>query len=150
MSEYGFSRASEDVVALRNELADQVVRALRQAGLPAFREEEEGDEADRAGAMVAVDPDAVLGSAPVSVAWRCSPDTMRAAVESLVAGRADAPAVRYPGTIGRHMQAAVVGILLSAGILATVENDHMHPDHVLVFGLFSDLPPALRPGFVRP
>ncbi|MFI0234517.1 hypothetical protein [Streptomyces sp. NPDC017086] len=149
MSEYGFARASEDVVALRNELADQVVRALREAGLPAFREGE-SDEADRAGAVVVVDPDAVLGSAPVSVAWTCSPDTMRAAVESLVAGRPDAPAVRYPGTIGRHMQAALIGILLSAGILATLENDHMHPDRVLVFGLFSDLPPALRPAFVRP
>ena len=149
MSEYGFTRASEDVIAIRNELADQVIQALRHAGLPAFREGEK-ETADQAGAVVHVEPDADVGSAPVSVGWRCGPAMMQAAVESLASGNPDAPVVRYPGTIGQHMQSALVRILLSAGIIATLENDTMNPDHVLVFGSFSDLPPALRPAFVRP
>jgi hypothetical protein len=48
------------------------------------------------------------------------------------------------------MQSALIKILLSAGIVATLEHDTMNPDHVLVFGSFSDLPPALRPIPVRP
>ncbi|MFF0429839.1 hypothetical protein ACFYUJ_36355 [Streptomyces sp. NPDC004520] len=48
------------------------------------------------------------------------------------------------------MQAALIGILLSAGIIATLESDEMNPEHVLVFGRVSDLPPALRASFVPP
>ncbi|MFI9342804.1 hypothetical protein ACIG0D_16220 [Streptomyces sp. NPDC052773] len=131
MSEYGFTRASDDVLAARSELAGQVVQALRRAGLPAFREGETAT-ADRSGAVVYVEPDAELASASVSVGWRCD------------------PRMAAPETTGQHMQSALIKILLSAGVIATPENDNMNPDHVLVFGTMSDLPPALRPNFIPP
>ncbi|MGW2650091.1 hypothetical protein ACWC2T_35625 [Streptomyces sp. NPDC001393] len=62
MSEYGFARASDQVLAVRYELADHVIQALRWAGLPAFRDGEEGT-ADRSGAVVSVDADAETASA---------------------------------------------------------------------------------------
>ncbi|MGW2563216.1 hypothetical protein ACWCXB_29115 [Streptomyces sp. NPDC001514] len=149
MTEYGFPRASDEFIALRIELADQVVRALRRAGLPAFRDGESGSP-DQSGAVVYVDRDAETASAPVSVGWRCDAGLAQAAVDALASGIPDAPAVRHHGMIGLHMQSALIRILLSAGIIATLENDNMNPDHVLVFGKVSDLPPALRPTFVPP
>ncbi|MEU9283317.1 hypothetical protein AB0D57_00975 [Streptomyces sp. NPDC048275] len=149
MSEYGFTHASDEVLAVRNELARHVVQALRRAGLPAFRDGETAT-ADRSGAVVYVEPDAETASASVSVGWRCAPAMVQAAVDSLTSGDPDAPVVRYPGTIGLHMQSALIKILLSAGVIATLDNDTMNPEHVLVFGLMSDLPSALRPTFVPP
>ncbi len=149
MSEYGFARASDQVLAVRNELADHVIQALRRAGLPAFRDGEEATE-DRSGAVVSVNPDAETASASVSVGWRCDPAMTQAAVDSLASGAPNAPIVRYPGMIGLHMQSALIKVLLSAGIIATLESDPMNPDHILVFGTMSDLPSALRPAFVPP
>jgi hypothetical protein len=148
MSEYGFARASDEVLARRDELAERVVQALRRAGLPAFRE---GDTTvDQSGAVVYVESDAETASAPVTVGWRCDPGMVQAAVDSLSSGYSDAQAVRYPGLIGQHMQSALIKILLSAKIIATLENDSANPEHVLVFGMMSDLPPALRPTFTPP
>ncbi|MFJ5308611.1 hypothetical protein [Streptomyces sp. NPDC088350] len=127
-------------------MAGQVVQALQQAGLPAFLEGET-PATDRAGAVVHVDPDAEAASAPVCVSWRCDPAMLRAAVDSLTSGDPDAPAVRCPGTIGLHMQSSLIKILLSAGVIATLDNDTTNPDHVLVFAMMSDLPTALRPTF---
>ncbi|MCT9083797.1 hypothetical protein [Streptomyces fulvoviolaceus] len=149
MSEYGFARASDEVLVVRNELAGQVVQALRRAGLHAFREGE-NEAADRSGAAVHVEPDAETASAAVTVGWGCAPGMVQAAVDSLDSGSPDAPVVRLPGTIGQHMQSALIKISLSAGVLATLENDTMNPERVLVFGMMSDLPPALRPTFDRP
>ncbi|WP_326665444.1 hypothetical protein [Streptomyces canus] len=149
MSEYGFVHASSEVLDARNALADQVIQALRRAGLPAFHERETAT-ADRAGAVVHVEPDAETASASVSVEWRCDPGAIQTAVDSLSSGNPDAPVVRYPGVIGLHMQNALIKILLSAGIIATQDNDTMNPEGVLVFGLMTDLPAALRPTFVPP
>ncbi|MEV7561910.1 hypothetical protein [Streptomyces sp. NPDC089795] len=155
MTEFGFPRACDEVLAVRSELADQVVGALRSAGLPAFREDapdgrEEGPEVGP-GAVVMVDADAETGSAAVSVGWRCGPGVVLAALDGLAAGSPrDAPVVARPGTIALRTQGELIRLLLSAGFLATAENDLMNPDHVLVFGRMSDLPPALRPTFVPP
>ncbi|MEU6824846.1 hypothetical protein ABZ921_29810 [Streptomyces atriruber] len=149
MPEFGFIRASDEVLAIRNELADRVVQALRRAGLPAFHDTEVGTE-DQSGSAVQVDSDAETASAPVSVIWRCDAAATQAAVDSLSSGNPDAPTVRYPGAIGLHMQSALIQILLSSGIIATPDNDNMNPERVLVFGAMSDLPPALRPTFVPP
>ncbi|MFF1561560.1 hypothetical protein [Streptomyces sp. NPDC058279] len=147
MTEFGFTRAADDVVAIRIELADLVVQALQRAGLPAFRDGE-SDSPDQAGAVVYVDTDAETASAAVSVGWRCDAGPLQAAVDALVSRSSpDAHAVRYPGMVGLHMQSALIRILLTAGIIATLENDNMNPDYVLVFGQVSDLPPALRPTF---
>ncbi|MFJ3880911.1 hypothetical protein ACIPW5_26140 [Streptomyces sp. NPDC090077] len=148
MTEYGFSRASDDVVAIRTELADQVVQVLQHAGLTAFRDGAEGS-LSQSGAVIYVDTDAETASAPVSVGWRPNAVVSQAAVDALSSGQPhDAPVVRRPGTIGLHMQTALIKILLSAGIIATLENDSMNPDYVLVFGKTCDLPPALRPMFI--
>ncbi|SDN04414.1 hypothetical protein SAMN04487981_103364 [Streptomyces sp. cf386] len=149
MSDYGFARASDEVLAVRNELADEAVQALRRAGLPAFLDGGTAP-ADRAGAVVQVEPDAETASAPVSVGWRCDPGMVEAAVDSLTSGGPGTPAARYPGMIGQHMQSTLIKILLSAGVIATPDNDTMSPERVLVFGMMSDLPPALRPTFVPP
>ncbi|MFF3086795.1 hypothetical protein ACFVRB_17330 [Streptomyces nojiriensis] len=148
MTDFGFARASDEAVAIRIELADQVVQTLRRAGLPAFRDGESGN-LDQSGAVVYIDFDAEMASAPVSVGWRCDAGLTQTAVKALASGnRHEAQAVRYPGMIGLHMQSALIKILLSTGIIATLENDNMNPDHVLVFGRVSDLPPALRPTFI--
>ncbi|MFD9566989.1 hypothetical protein [Streptomyces sp. NPDC059994] len=149
MSEYGFVSATDEVLSVRHDLAERVVAALQRAGLPACIEGELGSR-DRAGARVEVQPDAETGSAAVSVFWGCDPAMVQAALNSLQAGRTDTPAFRYAGTMGLHMQSAMIKILLSSGIIATLEDDTMNPDAVLVFGMMSDLPPALRPAFVPP
>ncbi|MFI6458877.1 hypothetical protein [Streptomyces sp. NPDC050538] len=137
-------KAPPEIVEAREALAGQVIQALRQAGLPAFRDGEP-TATNRAGAVVYVDPDAETASAPVSLNWRCDPAMLSAAVDSLTSGDPDAPVVRCPGIIGLHMQSALINILLSAGVLATPDNDAMNPDHVLVFGTLSDPTPTPRP-----
>ncbi|WP_327680049.1 hypothetical protein [Streptomyces sp. NBC_00467] len=149
MTRYEYARACGDVLAVRTQLADQVVEALRSAGLRAFRDGEPGSP-DRPRAVVCVEPDAEMGSAYVSVDWQCDADLVQAAVDALAAGDPDAPAVGRPGAAALRMQGALIKVLLSAGIIATPENDTMNPDRVLVFGRMSDLPAALRPAFVSP
>ncbi|THA84348.1 hypothetical protein [Streptomyces sp. A0592] len=149
MAEPGHPRACEEVLTVRRELAGQVVRALQDAGLPAFREDAP-DGPGRMGPRVMVDADAELGSAAVSVSWTPDSGMARAAREAFLAGEVEAPAVRLFATASTRMQGELIRILLAAGFLATWENDDMNPDHVQVFGRKSDLPPALRPTFVPP
>ncbi|MFD9729359.1 hypothetical protein [Streptomyces sp. NPDC059072] len=118
MSEYGFARASDETIYIRNELAQQVIQALRYAGLAAFREGEAGSES-QAGAVLHVEPDAETMSAAVSVTWRCDAGALHSALEDLRSGRTETPATRYPGAIGAHMQIPLIKILLAAGIIAT-------------------------------
>ncbi|WP_353941924.1 hypothetical protein ABII15_09970 [Streptomyces sp. HUAS MG91] len=146
--DFGFLRASEEDLAARAALADRTVSALRRAGLPAWREGV--DEPATSGAVVRTEPDAELASAAVSVSWRASDDVLDAAVEALAAGRPGAPEVRRPGLDGLRMRSTLIEVLIRAGLLVTPDNDTMNPDHVLVFGHTDDLPPALRPTFVRP
>ncbi|MFF7201283.1 hypothetical protein [Streptomyces sp. NPDC008141] len=84
----------------------------------------------------------------MSVDWDA--DLVQAAVDALAAGDTDAPAVSRPGAAALRMQGTLIKVLLSAGIIATPDNDTMNPDRVLVFGRMSDLPAALRPAFVPP
>ncbi|MFJ9545490.1 hypothetical protein [Streptomyces erythrochromogenes] len=149
MTEFGYPRACEEVLAVRRELADQVVRALQDAGLPAFREDAP-DGPDMTGPRVMVDADAEPASATVCVSWTPDSGMARAAREAFLAGDVEAPAVRRFATTSTRMQGDLIRILLSAGFLATWENDDMNPDHIQVFGRKSDLPPALRPTFVPP
>ncbi|MFI6054791.1 hypothetical protein ACIBCO_32480 [Streptomyces violascens] len=149
MPHYGFVRASDDVLAVRNGLAAQAIQALHRAGLPAFEEGAVGTD-NQPGAVVEVAADAETASAPVFVRWRCDPSMIQAAVDGPASGDTDTSAYRYPGTAGLHMQNVLIKILLSAGIIATLDNDNMNPERVLVFGMMSDLSPALRPTFVPP
>ncbi|MFF4963011.1 hypothetical protein [Streptomyces sp. NPDC001222] len=110
----------------------------------------ETDTEERSGAVVYVESVAETASAAVSVGWRAEPGMVRAAAYSLASGRPDRPVVRYPWAIGLQMQSTLIMILLTAGIIATPENDTMTPEHVLVLATVSDLPLALRPSFMLP
>ncbi|MFE2927151.1 hypothetical protein [Streptomyces goshikiensis] len=149
MTEYGFDRASDEVIIIRNSLADRVIEALKCAGLPAFREREEGVDGQD-GAVIRVEPDAETISAAVSVGWRCDASQISAALKYVTSGFTDTPNIHYPGRIGLRMQLPIIRTLLSSGIIATPSDDDMNPDHILVFGQMSDLPPGLRPSFVPP
>ncbi|MFJ5812133.1 hypothetical protein [Streptomyces sp. NPDC093093] len=129
-------------------MAEKVIQAFQRAGVYAFREDRESSDFVQSGAVIYIHPDAELGSAALSVGWRCSDGMIQAAMDALSSGAADVPAVRYPGMIGLHMQSSLIKILLSSGIIATPECDTMNPEHVLVFGMQSDLPPALRPNHI--
>ncbi|WP_416972387.1 hypothetical protein [Streptomyces sp. 4F14] len=132
MSEYGFDYhdASDEVVAIRVELADQACTELRRAGLPVFLYDSRVEE--RAGAVVYVDrgADVVCG---VSVGWSCDPDMIQAAADSLQRGDSAASISRYPGVVAMHMRGALIGILTSAGFTAVADDD-LNPDHVQVLG----------------
>lgn len=78
MTEFGYPRACEEVLAVRRELADQVVRALQDAGLPAFREDAP-DGPDVTGPRVMIDADAEPASATVCVSWTPDSGMARAA-----------------------------------------------------------------------
>jgi hypothetical protein len=121
MSDY--VRATEDVLADRNKLADQVCQALRLAGLAAFRQP---NSDDAAGAEVEVDPgdDAAGG---VFVTWNPHRTISEAVIENLQTGRLQAPVIQHSGAIASHMMNAMVGILRSAGFQADASDDDMRP-----------------------
>ncbi|MER7725323.1 hypothetical protein [Streptomyces sp. NPDC096323] len=144
--EYGFDHASDEVIAVRAELADEVVQALQLAGLPAFRSDHVS--ASRPGAVVHVHRDADLASAAVSASWHGDDRLVEAAMAAVAAGDPHSPDVRRLGSVTLHMQDALIRILLSAGIIATLNNDCIDPGDVLVFGRQSELPPGLRPTLV--
>lgn len=144
--EYGFDHASDEVIAVRAELADEVVQALGQAGLPAFRSDLLSEA--RPGAVVHVHRDADLASAAVSVGWRGDGSLVEPAKVAIAAGDLHSPDVRRLGSLSLHMQDALIKILVSAGVIATLSNDSVDPGDVLVFGRQSELPPGLRPTFV--
>ncbi|WP_328895935.1 hypothetical protein [Streptomyces sp. NBC_00236] len=143
---YGFDHASDEVIAVRAELADEAVQALQLAGLPAFRSDHVSES--RPGAVVHVHRDADLASAAVSVSWHGDGRLANAAMAAVAAGDLHAPDVRRLGSVALHMQDALAKILLSAGIIATPSNDCIDPGDVLVFGRQSELPPGLRPTYV--
>jgi hypothetical protein len=138
MAEHGFDydRASDEIIAARTGLASQVCVELKRAGLPAFLHDSQPEE--KAGAVVYVDRGADV-TCGVTVGWSCDPAMIQAACDKLQEGDPTAPVVRYPGVIATYMQSALVSILLSAGFVATPEEDTMNPDHVQVFGRKSDL-----------
>ncbi|WP_406093358.1 hypothetical protein [Streptomyces sp. NBC_01013] len=143
---YGFDHASDEVIAVRAELADEVVQALQLAGLPTFRSDHVSEA--RPGAVVHVHRDADLASAAVSVSWRGDGRLAEAARVAVAAGDLHSPDVRRLGSVGLHMQDSLIRILLSAGIIASLSNDCIDPGDVLVFGRQSELPPGLRPTYV--
>ncbi|MFF8448025.1 hypothetical protein ACF06Q_10025 [Streptomyces leeuwenhoekii] len=133
---FDYERASDEVIAARTELASQVCVELKRAGLPAFLHDSQAE--GKAGAAIYVDHGADV-TCGVTVGWKCDPGVIQAACDELQKGDVTAPIVRYPGMIATYMQNALIRILLSAGFMATLEDDSMNPDHVQVFGRKSDL-----------
>nr|WSX75734.1 hypothetical protein OH826_18860 [Streptomyces sp. NBC_00899] len=125
-----FINAADDVLADRNQLADQVCRELQLAGIPAFRMV---DLVDSVGAEVEVDAgDDEAGG--VFVTWRPNPALSQAVAESVRNRELSAPAIRHSGTISSHMRDAIIGILKSAGFRADVADDDMRPMAIHVAG----------------
>ncbi|MFC0543906.1 hypothetical protein [Kutzneria chonburiensis] len=130
-SDFGIRVASDEVLARRDELADRVRVELNRAGLPA-RRHSVGDE-QVAGAEVSVDRTEEEEGGGVFVHWRPDPGLTRAAVglpegeldeqalrraAMALPGRANDPSLIHSGAVKRHMQAAIIAILRSAGLHA--------------------------------
>jgi hypothetical protein len=81
-----------------------------------------------------VNPDAGTEEAPVVLHWGCDPSMVQAALDALQSGDITSEVARYPGTIGLHMQDALIRILDSAGFLVRPETDSMNPEYVQVLG----------------
>ncbi|MFG3291853.1 hypothetical protein ACGF3G_23980 [Streptomyces sp. NPDC048179] len=135
-SGFGISpKASPDVIAARNALADKVCRELERGGLPVHRGDVEGDlSPETSGARVHVDPSAGGG---VLVAWRTGEDLRAAAVEVLERGGFSSipPVLRHHETVVQRMADALAGILASAGFEVAGADPYTHGRAVLVMGV---------------
>ncbi|HTI26564.1 MAG TPA: hypothetical protein VL652_36605 [Kutzneria sp.] len=144
-SDFGIRLASDEVLARRDELADRICVELHRAGLPA-RRHSVGDE-QVAGAEVSVDRTEEEDGGGVFVQWQPDPALTRAAVglpegdldeQALRAaamalpGRANDPDLIHSGAVRRHMQAAIIAILCSAGLHAYAPESEYEPYMVQV------------------
>ncbi|MEU9452099.1 hypothetical protein [Streptomyces sp. NPDC048277] len=138
MGKSGFGippKASPDVIAARNVLADKVCRELERGGLPVHRGDVEGDSSHEAsGTCVHVDPSISGG---VFAEWCTGEDLRDAAVEILERGDFSSipPALRHHETVVQCMAAALAGILASAGFEVQEADPHTHGRAVLVKGI---------------
>ncbi|MFF7071352.1 hypothetical protein [Streptomyces pseudovenezuelae] len=134
MADHGFDlppKAPPEVTAERNALADEVCRELARAGLPVHRGDREGPQ-DRPGARVYATPHAEGG---VYVDWNTDAELATAALELFARGidYADPPkVVRHHNTVLEHMQAALTGILVSAGFEVEEPDKHGHGSMIRV------------------
>ncbi|MFI9385728.1 hypothetical protein [Kutzneria sp. NPDC052558] len=137
--------ASDEVLAQRERLADLICDELTRAGLPAHRYP--ADSLWPAGAEVSVDRMSDADGGGVFVRWGVGPELSRAAagipegdldddaldeIVMALARRGDNPDVRHQSVVTRHMQAAIIGILGSAGLHAYDPNDNDAPSLVKV------------------
>ncbi|MER5787861.1 hypothetical protein [Streptomyces sp. NPDC001980] len=130
-------KASPDVVAARNALADKVCRELERGRLPVHRGDVEGDSSpETSGARVHVDPSINGG---VFVRWRTGEDLRAAALEILERGDFSSipPALRHHETVVQRMADALAGTLTSAGFEVEGADPHTHGRAVLVKGVHS-------------
>ncbi len=127
-------KAAPEVVAGRNDLADEVCRELLRAGLPARRSDLEGDPPDGSGADVHVDP---LARGGVYVDWRTGTELRTTAVEIFAKGidyTNPPPVVRHYENVQKLMGNALLGILASAGFQVEEADPHTHGSAVRVTG----------------
>ncbi|MCX5225928.1 hypothetical protein ABZY16_32285 [Streptomyces sp. NPDC006553] len=118
-------KASPDVIAEWNHLADRVCRELARAGLPAYRGDLDGGPQDGPGAEVHVDP---LADGGVYADWRADGELTTAAVELFARGidhTDPPPIVRHHRDIHQFMQEALLGILASAGLQVEKGDPHL-------------------------
>ncbi|MFF7470959.1 hypothetical protein [Streptomyces sp. NPDC008092] len=140
VTERGFGtppKASPDVIAARNALADKVCRELERSGLPAHRGDAERESSpETSGTRVHVDPSTDGG---VIVRWRTGEDLRAAALEILERGDFSGipPALRHHETVVQCMAGALAGILASAGFEVQETDPHTHGRAVLVKGMHS-------------
>ncbi|CAM5242948.1 hypothetical protein SALBM311S_11245 [Streptomyces alboniger] len=128
-----------NIVAERNALADEVCRELARAGLPAHRGDLDGgaggDAPKKPGARVHATPFVEGG---VYVNWGTDAELRDAALDLFAQGIDYAnppPVVRHHNTVLNHIQAALMGILTSAGFEVEEPDRHGHGSMVHVKGL---------------
>lgn len=123
-SVHGFQVASDEVMAERTNVAEQVCHELRIAGLPAYLD---GTEPDLpCGAEIHVDngADEVGG---VTIQWLSKLDNDHSSRSSSGVSWA-----RQAGRITGHMNTAIIGILELAGLEARENEDDLNPLDVRV------------------
>ncbi|MEU9184119.1 hypothetical protein AB0D14_06035 [Streptomyces sp. NPDC048484] len=127
-------KASPDVIAQRNALADQACRALAQAGIPVHRIALGGESEGRPGAEVHVDP---LADGGVLVEWNTGAELTTAALK-IPPGELDPSnlpyAIRHYETVHTCMRAALLGILASARFHVEEADGHTYGAAVHVWG----------------
>jgi hypothetical protein len=127
-------KASPEVVAERNALADEVCRELGRAGLSVHRGDLSGGEQQKPGARVHVAPFVEGG---VYVNWCTDAELSNAALDLFAQGidySNPPPVVRHHNDVLTHMQAALLGILTSAGFEVEEPDRHGHGSMVHVKG----------------
>ncbi|AJP04297.1 hypothetical protein TU94_25365 [Streptomyces cyaneogriseus subsp. noncyanogenus] len=135
MAESGFDlppKAPPEVVAERHELADEVCRQLTLAGLPAYRADLDGGTNGRAGAAVHIEPFVEGG---VFVDWETDEELASPALHLFAQGidyENPPSAVRHFEDVLTFMQAALMGILASAGFQVEEPDGHAHGSLVQV------------------
>jgi hypothetical protein len=137
---YGLKPASEELMARRERLAERIREELNRAGLPARRERP--DAGSVAGAGIHVDIVDEVEGGGVFVSWHVEESLRRAALglpegeltdEDLdqaakaLPYRGKEPALLHVNEVSRLMQAAVIGILCSAGLRAYDPDEEYDP-----------------------
>ncbi|WP_328501959.1 hypothetical protein OG828_20525 [Streptomyces sp. NBC_00457] len=128
-------KASPEVIEQRQALAERVCRELQRAGLPVYRGDLSGGPQSRPGADVHVAPFVEGG---VYVDWRTEAELKDAALDLFAQGidYSNPPrVVRHHKTVLNQMQAALLGILTSAGFDVEEPDRHGHGSMVHVIGL---------------
>lgn len=128
------SKATPEIIAEREQLADEACRALIRAGIPAYRENLDEHSGGRPGAHVRVDP---LADGGVLVDWNTQAELTAGAVDLLERGvdPSHLPReIRHFETVQTCMRDAVLGILASAGFQVEKVDAHSYGSAVQVKG----------------
>jgi hypothetical protein len=127
-------KAPPEIIAERHELADEVCRHLTRAGLPAYRADLNGGTGGRPGAAVHIEPFVEGG---VFVDWETNEELASPALDLFAQGidfENPPSAVRHFNEVLNFMQAALMGILASAGFQVEEPDGHAHGSMVHVRG----------------
>lgn len=123
-----FDEVDDDAGRALDVLADQVLRSLEAAGLPAFRS---GGGEDASGAEIEVDrgDDAAGG---VHVTWRPAAQLVDDAGDALLQGRLSDHAIQRSGAIKFAMKDAIGSVLTVFGFVVDDSEDDMRPASIRV------------------
>lgn len=127
-------KASLEVIAEREALAERVCQELQRAGLPVYRGDLSGGPHSRPGVDVHVTP---FTDGGVYVDWGTEAELRDPALDLFAQGidySNPPPILRHYNTVLNHMQAALMGILTSAGLDVEEPDRHGHGSMIHVKG----------------
>ncbi|MEU9283316.1 hypothetical protein AB0D57_00970 [Streptomyces sp. NPDC048275] len=127
-------KSSPEVIAKRQALAERVCRELQRTGLPVYRGDLSGGPHSRPGVDVHVEPFIDGG---VYADWHTDAELRDPALDLFAQGidySNPPPVLRHYNTVLKHMQAALMGILSSAGFEVEEPDRHGHGSMVHVKG----------------